>query len=158
MIYINVNDIPDKYKDSDYYIKITGIDFENNDNICIIDKFSNFDETVNNINDVIRILDLYKYWMVSNDVFYDFIINNKDIINIEDFHKKVVKFEMTESLMSLLGPIEDMYIYIVSNTNLSLLNFIINRNLIDLNQFNQHAVINLNIIKFLHLCTIKMPN
>jgi hypothetical protein len=148
---INILSIPEKYKESDLYKSLTNGDFEDDKNgfIQIINKFSNFDETVNDIKDIIRILNLYKYWMVSDSVFYDFILTNKERINIDDFYKIVVNFELWQTLICLLLPTNYMYSHIVNNTDLSLLSYLLDRNLINLNEFSQHAVRNLKIIKFL---------
>jgi hypothetical protein len=134
---ISILSIPDKYKESEFYNNLIEGDFENNEKgyVYVQNKFSNFDETVNDINDVIRILNLYKYWMVSDNVFYDFILTNKERINIDEFNKIVDNFELGQSLMSLLQSIDYQYKHINNTTDLSLLSYLFNNDLTNYYEF-----------------------
>jgi hypothetical protein len=148
LVNLNINNIPHEFKKSQLYNNF----IENivDDTICVYKDYDNFDDKINNYYDIERILKLYKYWMVSDNMFYDFIYKNSLIIivNYDQFINFINEFEMGQSFISLLKNKNEMYSDIIKNNDMYLLKYLCDNNLIN-NDFYKYAVKNIDIIKFI---------
>jgi hypothetical protein len=149
MILININNIPNIFKKSTFYINMIDND---SDTTCIYVPagYDNFNASVNDFNDIKRLLNLYKFWAVSDMIIYDLIYNNKKLIlnNINQFIEFNDSFKMLSSFITLLKPIDIIYSEIVKDNNLNLLKYLCEKHLITSN-ISKYIVKNLNCVELL---------
>jgi len=149
LILVNINDIPNDFRESSFYQSMIDI-YENVTSIHVKRGYDNFNQNVNNINDIKKLLEIYKYWMVSDNMFYDLVNNNKELIitNFEEFINITNNFEMQLSFITLLKTEENIYLEIITNNDISLCKYLCERQLIN-NNFDKHAKKRINFIRLL---------
>lgn len=169
LIPIEINNIPDVFKESDFY-KVQITDDESMlpyDNCPVTKKFistsfqkaiyiyvpvgfDNFDQVVNNFDDIKRLFNLYRFWMVSDIMFFDLVYDNQILIrkHIRHFSNLISTFEMFTSLIILIKPIEVIYNEIVLINDIRLLHYLCKKQLVNA-RINHYAVRNLTFVNIL---------
>lgn len=145
---MNIDKIPEKFKDSVLYKKIIEgkldkVDFIENE--C-------FDEIVNNYNDIERILNVYKHWIVNENIYFDLVYNNKKIIfkNLGKFCVFIENFYLSYNFITLLKSLESIYDNVIISNNLVLVDYLFERKLINEN-FPNYLVKNISIINYVKI-------
>ena len=150
LIRINVTDIPNHFKENNFYR--TAIEVSETDIIEVDQQFINFNETVTNFNDIVRIMNLYKYWQVSDRMFFDLIFYNRHLIideNVAFFDSAFNEFEMYEQFKILLDQLDERYSRMVERNYENLLEYMCFRNIIDYDFINNIFVKRMNFLKIL---------
>lgn len=150
MVKIDINNIPEHFKQFDFY-KFAMEEYEETDTIVIDQRFTNFDETVKDYNDLKRIINLYKYWMAPDKMFFNLIYKNKRLIqkNIKDFIEFINDFELSQLFITLLKPIENIQDYLIENNYEDIFEYLCEKKLLNLQSINKTIVKRLNLVKIL---------
>ena len=149
MIDIEISKIPENFKQESNYYKTLVNDCDYLDTINIPSKFANFDETVNNYNDIKRIISLYRFWFDDTTKLFDLVYNNKEIIkeNLIDFIRFNNDFELSESFVILLKPLTYIHKDIFEKNNVYLLEYLCKKDLINIKFIGKN--LDLNLVRIL---------
>jgi hypothetical protein len=161
-ISININDLylPNYIIIRPHYQKLLKKCNDSNNYIVNLPKyFIDINETINNYDDIIRLLNIYIYWNVCLTKFANIIINNKNIIkkNIEHFKIYINCLRNTliksDNLLILLeDDINNIYKYMIDNKVDFIFNYFCENNMINNNFFEYNIkkinIFNLNFRKY----------